>query len=122
MLAVAGCATVLTGNNQSVTLEVTCRGISHPSYCVARNAKGSWGVYTPQTSVVETDLSPLEIACESSVGNFGLIVYPNPNITSAGNIIAGGLIGGAIDLSTASAWRYPRTITIESPLCAKSKK
>ena len=117
-LVMQGCASVLTGDTQAVTVTVTCKGQNYPTYCVAKNSKGSWHFNTPQTRVVKRDSSPLKIICHSpSIGDYGVYQYPGLNPASLGNVLAGGLVGTAVDTSNNSVWIYPNNITLESQFC-----
>lgn len=115
---ISGCASVVTGDKQYVSINVTCKGRSLPTHCVASNAKGSWNFYTPESKVIQRDASPLRIACHSpSVGQYGIYQYPVINPASFGNVLAGGVVGATVDASNGSLWHYPESISMESEFC-----
>lgn len=119
-LLVLGCASVVSGDGQYVTVNVTCKGQKYPSYCVASNAKGAWNFYTPEMKYILRDSTPLRVTCRSpSIGNYGVLQPASINITVAGNIIAGGLVGTAVDASRGSIWSYPQEISLESEFCKR---
>lgn len=121
-LILAGCATVTTGEGQYVTVHVTCKGHQANAYCLASNAKGTWSFYAPEKKFVLRDGSPLRISCQSPmVGDFGIDQYPWINAAMFGNIISGGLVGAAIDVSNKSVWAYPNVISVESEFCKRFK-
>ena len=115
-----GCASLVTGDRQKVTVKVTCKGHLFQAYCTARNTKGTWDFDTPQTNLIFTDSTPLEIICHGpSIGNYGVSQYPWINPLVVGNILAGGVLGVAIDASKGSLWVYPSVIKIENEFCKK---
>lgn len=114
---ISGCASVLTGDSQSITIDVTCKGKTYPTYCTASNSRGIWRFDTPQSKNILRDSSPLDIVCESSIGTYGIRQYPVPNPVSAGNILIGGLVGTAVDVSQRTIWIYPSNISFESEFC-----
>lgn len=114
---ISGCASVLTGDSQSITIDVTCKGQSYSAICKASNSRGTWRFDTPQSKNILRDSSPLDVVCESIIGSYGLRQYPMLNPVSAGNILIGGLVGATIDASNKTIWAYPYTISFESELC-----
>lgn len=122
-LCLGGCASVLTGSYQEVTLKVTCRGIDYPTYCVASNGRGDWKFRTPETNLIARDNSQLQIRCENqSLGNYGVVQYPMINPAGIGNVWVGGLMGVAIDVSSDAFWMYPSVISFESSFCGRLSK
>lgn len=119
---ISGCASVLSGDSQSVTIDVTCKGKNYPTYCTASNSRGAWRFDTPQSKNILRDSSPLDIVCESMIGSYGLRQYPLPNPVSAGNILLGGLVGTAVDISHKKIWTYPSHISFESEFCKELAK
>lgn len=113
-----GCASLLTRDQQEISVKVTCKGNLFQAYCTARNTKGIWDFETPQTKLIFRDSTPLEIICYGpSVGNYGVRQYPGLNPLVAGNFLAGGALGIAIDASKNSLWIYPSVIEIENKFC-----
>ncbi len=121
LLAVlAGCASVLSGSDQAVTVQVLCKGKPIQAECQVSNSKGRWVFQTPQTRKILRDSAPLRVACYSSVvGEYGFYQYPGVNPISVGNAVVGGLVGTAVDASNTKLWAYPSVITVENELCKK---
>ena len=123
ILCLHGCASVVSGPYQEVSLNVTCRGIDYPTYCVAGNNKGVWKFKTPETKVIARDGSPLQIRCENqSFGSYDIVQYPIINPVGLGNVLAGGFIGAALDMSSDAFWMYPSTISFENSFCRRLSK
>jgi hypothetical protein len=112
-----GCASVITGDVQSVTINVKCKNYIYEAYCVAENKRGKWEFYTPATKEIKKDSSPLVVSCNSSFENSRLIQYPGLNIFTIGNAVIGGVFGVIIDSSKNTIWAYPSVIEIKNNLC-----
>lgn len=116
----AGCASIIDGDRQYLTIEVTCKGNIYPSICVATNSKGSWLFNTPQKNYIYRDNSPLRIKCESGfLGSYEYTQNSIINTSVAGNIVAGGVLGVIYDVNNNSFWDYPKYIKIESEFCKR---
>lgn len=116
----AGCASILTGADQAVTVQVMCKGRPVAADCQVSNSKGRWNFQAPQTRMILRDSAPLRVACYSSVtGEYGVYQYPGVNPASVGNAVVGGLVGTAVDASNTKLWAYPSVITIENDLCKR---
>ena len=112
---VVGCASIVTGHNQSLSVET--RDAAGPvvgASCKLENDKGTWFVTTPGSTTVRRSLADMAIRCDKD-GSM-------PGITStksstkgmvAGNILFGGLIGAGVDVATGAAFDYPSLITVE---------
>ena len=120
-LAVAclsGCASLLNDDNQELTVLVMCTGKAVQAYCRAENSKGSWTFNAPGTVVVAGDNRGLEITCKTQFSQPLTVTAPAlPSWEMAGNLLTGGLIGGAIDLYNNKGLRYPENIDISHSLC-----
>lgn len=111
LFVVAGCATITTGQNQSIS--VTTPGCQAAS-CELRNDKGNWYVSsTPGTVTVQRAYGDMTVTCEK--GEFRSNPMAVASATKAmafGNILVGGLIGAAVDAGTGSAYDYPALINV----------
>ena len=120
-LAVAflsGCASLLNDDTQELTVRVMCTGKAVQAYCRAENSKGSWTFYAPGKVVVAGDNRGLEITCKTQFSQPLTVTAPAlPSWEMAGNILTGGLIGGAVDLYNNKGLRYPENIDISHSLC-----
>jgi uncharacterized protein YceK len=103
-LLLTGCSTITTGQNQPISLD------THPhsgAKCILRNDKGSWYVTTPGSVVVTRSYSDLIITCTKDNMSGNTTIKSSTKGMAFGNILAGGLIGLAVDMSTGSAYDYP---------------
>lgn len=109
--ALTSCASVTTGQNQTVSVETTpIKGAS----CELFNDKGKWFISsTPGSVVVTRSYDDLLVVCkkEDKVGQ--LTVKSDTKGMAFGNILAGGIIGAAVDCGTGSAYDYPSVINVQ---------
>ena len=67
---------------------------------------------------VRTDASMLEISCKGQyVPEFTVSVPPLPSWEMAGNLLAGGIFGAALDAYNGTGLRYPENVDIKNPAC-----
>jgi hypothetical protein len=112
-----GCASIVTGQNQSVTVETpACEGAS----CRLTNDKGTWAVKAPGSVVVTRAYGDLSVTCsKEGHGSATNTVASSTKAMAAGNIVFGGVIGAGVDAATGAAYDYPNVIT--NPLECKTK-
>lgn len=114
----SGCASVISGDQQKISITVECKGVSLPAYCVAVNSEGRWRFRAPAIITVNKSSSDLRVTCESGTfKNYSNTVVSSPNPISLGNVIAGGILGVAIDYQTSAGLQYPTEITLTTPIC-----
>ena len=114
----SGCASILNDDTQELTVRVMCTGKAVQAYCQAENSKGSWAFNSPGKVVVSSDNRGLSITCKTQFSQPLTVTAPAlPSWEMAGNILTGGLIGGAIDLYNNKGLRYPENIDISHSLC-----
>lgn len=111
LLLVTGCASITTGQNQSLSVETPgCLAAT----CKLSNDKGTWYVSsTPGTVTVQRAYGDMLVACEK--GEYKAVPISVVSTTKAmafGNIIFGGVIGAAVDAGTGAAYDYPPTIAV----------
>jgi len=114
-LLASGCASIVTGANQSLSIETFAAGEKVTgAHCKLENNKGTWHVTSPGSTTVHRSYQDLNVLCERD-GHA-------PGITAArsatkgivfGNIIFGGIIGAAIDIGSGAAYDYPSIISVE---------
>lgn len=111
----SGCASIVSGTNQPLSVEtISASGGALPgATCKLINNKGTWFVVTPGSVTVNRSGEDLSVTCNKEG-------HP-PGIASAkssvkgmafGNILTGGIIGGAIDAGTGAAFDYPSLIQV----------
>jgi hypothetical protein len=115
LIAIAGlgllsaCASVTTGSTQSVMVTTTPAGAE----CVLNNDKGSWvAKSTPDSVMISRSYSPLSVVCEKGKLRGIATVQSGTKGMVFGNVIAGGIIGAAVDMSSGAAYDYPPSINV----------
>ena len=118
ILALTGCASVLNEDKQTVTVRAVCYGMSMPAQCVAENARGRWHFNAPRQIEVSRDWHDLKVTCRSPfAGQHSTSVRTGVQMAMAGNVLLGGLVGGAVDVATARGLQYPSKIDVVYPSC-----
>lgn len=118
LLSNVGCASLVTGHNQTLSVETTFKGerVSGAT-CKLVNNKGTWFVTTPGSVTVHRSFDALRVFCEKE----GFEPSDNTAKSSTkamafGNILIGGLIGVGVDVATGAAYDYPDLISFEMML------
>lgn len=109
-----GCASITRGTTQAVTVTTTPPN----AYCGLSNDKGNWQIsHTPATAYVTKAWSPLFVICSKGKGKSQLVGDVKVESTTTGmafgNILAGGIIGASVDMSSGAAYDYPSEIHVE---------
>jgi hypothetical protein len=138
-LALSGCASMVSGPDQSIRVGVLPEV---PASCVLENASGSWDVIAPDHADITAARGRLAVRCTSIKGDMrgeasvGSRLDP---VTAAGAVATGGLAVGAIavegpvgvgavaiaggaggaaligeteDQLSGAAWKYPLSVTV----------
>ena len=114
----SGCASFLNEDTQKVTVRLMCKTRTVKATCYAENDVGRWSFTAPATFVVSNSNSSLEITCKApSTQRFTVSTMPMPTWALAGNLLAGGVIGAAVDVLNATGLKYPENIDITHPAC-----
>lgn len=110
-LAVTGCASITAGTTQSVAVNTPSKDGAE---CKLSNEKGSWTIpKTPGSTTVTKAYGDLTVACEHGDGSKGAASVTSSTAGAAfGNIIAGGIIGAAVDMGSGAAYVYPSTVSV----------
>lgn len=110
-VALSGCASMTSGTTQSVALQTTP---ATGAECQVVNEKGTWLVSsTPGSTTINRAYGDLVVTCAHKNGMKGATSVQSTTVGAAfGNILAGGLIGAAVDMSSGAAYQYPATITV----------
>lgn len=109
--SLSACASITAGTTQSVGIDTTPK---QGAECKLSNEKGSWSVSsTPASTTVTKAHGPLTASCKTNDGWSGAkSVESSTAAASFGNIIAGGVIGAAVDMGTGAAYIYPAEIVV----------
>jgi hypothetical protein len=117
LLAVAlsstGCASITGSKNQPVSMTAVCE--SEPvngANCTLANDKGQWFVSTPGSVMIQKSGGDLAVNCKKGESSGGGTFVSKANGGIWGNILAGGLIGYAIDAGSGAGFDYPPNMTV----------
>lgn len=113
--ALSGCASIVTGHNQSLSVETRHQGQQVVgASCKLNNDKGTWFVTTPGSVMVRRSYDDLQVRCEKEPHAPGLgTVKSYTKGMAFGNVLLGGIVGGAVDIASGAAYDYPSLITVE---------
>jgi hypothetical protein len=118
LLLLSGCASFLHSDVQPVQVTVLCNDRVVPAACVAQNCKGVWQFQAPGTLQVHKDLTSLQVTCKSLF--FPEITASVPsrlNLSMAGNLLVGGLVGAGVDVYRGTGFAYHHDVRIVYPAC-----
>jgi len=109
--ALAGCASIVSGRSQIVTMETPDAQEAH---CQLQNHKGSWTVAaTPSPVAIRDSSSDMVIVCEKEGYERTTSTFPSGlKPWLFGNVIFGGIIGLIVDLSDGAGFEYGDKFTV----------
>lgn len=109
-LGLAGCASIVDGSTQNLSVDTSPSGAE----CTLSNEKGKWYVKdTPNNTMVHRSASALSVVCEKGRLRGSTTAQSSTKGLAFGNILAGGIIGAAVDMSDGSAYDYPPSIMVK---------
>jgi hypothetical protein len=76
------------------------------------NDKGQWFVTSPGSVMIQKSYGDLSISCRQGESHGSLIVKSSGISNVWGNVLAGGLIGYAIDAGSGAGFNYPNLISV----------
>jgi len=111
LMATSACASITAGTTQSVEVNTPPKGGAE---CKLANEKGNWAVpTTPGATTVTKAYGDLTVSCSHPDGSKGSATVQSSTAGAAfGNIIAGGIIGAAVDMGSGAAYTYPSSVTV----------
>lgn len=114
LVNLGGCASITGGTNQVVSVETRDKGQAIAgAACTLTNPKGTFFVTSPGTVTIHRAYDDLNVKCEKEGFQPGMVSAKSSTKGMAfGNILFGGVIGGAIDAGTGAAYDYPTLITV----------
>jgi hypothetical protein len=105
-LVLSGCATIVNGTTQSVSI-LTTPADAEGAKCELRNSEGAWFVTTPGSAVVHKTKNDLTVTCKKDGFQDATMVVPSKfGGATAGNILAGGIIGVGVDAASGANYSY----------------
>lgn len=111
-----GCASITGSKNQPVSVNAVCDGQAVvDASCTLMNDKGSWYVKTPGSVMIQKAYGDLAVDCKKGDSLASAKFKSSSNGGVWGNILAGGIIGYAVDASSGAGFDYPSTMTVNLP-------
>src|SRR5271155_3698833 len=108
--ALSGCATIIQGTTKSVSVS---SAPEQGAQCTLVNSEGSWFVTTPGTTTVHKTKNDMTIDCtKPGYTPAHMVAASHFGGTTAGNVIAGGVIGIGIDAASGANYYYDSPITV----------
>lgn len=123
-LGATGCASITSGKIQPLSVTAKCDGRDVVgARCDLTNSKGQWFVETPGSVTINKAYGDLVVSCKrDGLSPAGGTFKSSSNGGVWGNIIAGGVIGYAIDAGSGAGFDYPTQLTVNfSPPCEPSE-
>jgi hypothetical protein len=109
-LLTSGCATIINGSTQPIS--VTTDPVVGAN-CELKNSEGTWYITTPGNAVISRTKNDLNVSCTKDGYPTTAIVVPSKfHAATFGNIVAGGLIGVAVDASTGANFEYDTPVKV----------
>lgn len=111
----SGCASITGSRNQPISVTTTHEGKPITgAYCTLVNDKGTWHVNTPGSVVILKAYGDMSATCKKEETHVGVSSFQSASEGATwGNVLAGGLIGYAVDAGTGAGFSYPPTLNIE---------
>jgi hypothetical protein len=108
-----GCASITGSKNQPISVNAVCAGEPvDGANCTLMNDKGSWYVKTPGSVMIQKSYGDLAIDCRKGSSAASGKFQSKSNGGVWGNILAGGVIGYAVDAGSGAGFDYPPTMTV----------
>ncbi len=95
-------------------MQSTCGGAAvNDASCTLTNSKGQWFVQTPGSVMIQKSFGDLTVECtKEGLAPAAGAFKSSSNGGVWGNLIAGGLVGYAVDASTGAGFDYPTQLTV----------
>lgn len=109
-MILTGCASMTTGQNQTLSVQTCPEGAK----VTLKNDKGTWYIpKTPGSVTILRAYSDLQILCEKEGYHPKTVAVKSSTKAMAfGNLLAGGIVGAAVDVGTGAAYDYPSVIEV----------
>lgn len=109
-VALSGCATIVEGTTQPVSVTTTPQS---GAQCTLANSQGTWFLTSPGSTTVHKTKTDLNVTCVKPGFQPGHVVaISHFGATTAGNVIAGGLIGMGVDAASGANYHYDSPIVV----------
>ena len=111
----SGCASIVEGKKD--TLQIDVSNCNKTTRCVASNKKGEWDFRAPGPVTFTKSDDQLIITCEDGDEVITRTVKPTRGSMVWGNVLLGGIIGGAVDASSDAHWEMVDSVLISRNNC-----
>lgn len=114
-IALSGCASIIDGKNQTLTLNTRGNVDKTNTECELRNTKGTWVTDGKESLMIRRDSADLIVACENETQEGDVVLQSN---ASVGWMVANFFmwdfctISCIVDHSTGSLYEYPMSVSI----------
>jgi hypothetical protein len=114
-LLFAGCASIVNGQTQVLSVKTLVDGVElNQAACTLVNNKGTWYLTSPGTVAVHRSYQDLNVSCKKEGVDPGIVAVKSSTKAMAfGNILFGGIIGAGVDTGTGAAYDYPPLIPVQ---------
>ena len=107
----SGCATIIEGTTQPVSVNTTPQD---GAKCTLTNSEGTWYLTTPGSTTVHKTRHDLTVACtKDGFAGGQTVAKSHMGAATAGNVLAGGLIGMGVDAASGADYYYNSPITVD---------
>jgi hypothetical protein len=112
-LGLVGCASITSGKVQPLSVNAICGGEqTNGAMCTLTNDKGSWFVKTPGSVSISKAYGDLTVECKKDKAAGTATFQSKSEGAVWGNVLAGGIIGYAVDAGTGAGFSYPPVLTV----------
>lgn len=117
LMLTSGCASITGTSVQPVSVTAVCDGsrVVKDALCTLTNDKGQWFVTSPGSTMIQKSFGDLAITCKKSDSTGVVVVKSSSNSNVWGNVLAGGVIGYAVDASSGAGFNYPNMLVVNMP-------
>jgi hypothetical protein len=114
-IALNGCASIIDGKNQTMTLNTRGNVDKSATECELRNTKGTWVTDGKESLMVRRDSADMIISCENESQEGEMVLESSASVGwMAANFFMWDLctISCIVDHSTGSLYEYPMSISV----------
>ena len=110
----SGCASITSGKQQNLSVKAICDGKPvKGAQCELTNSKGSWFATTPGSVGIQKSYGDMTVSCTKGDAK-GVATFSSASEGAVwGNIVAGGIIGYAVDAGTGAGFSYQPVLQVK---------
>ena len=111
LVMLTSCASIVDGSQQAISVTTAP---DNGATCQLQNNNGTFFVnQTPGTVQIKQSTSDIVTLCQKGDKSGVAVTSSSTKGMAFGNILAGGIIGAAVDMGTGAAYKYPSLITVQ---------